>query len=293
MKICISCGKRHDGSGYKCPVCGTEPKFIGRIPLFSPELAMDNDGFKQEFFEELFFLEGNSFWFVARNKLISWVIRKYFSQVRNMLEIGCGTGYVLSGIKDAFPGMSLYGSEIFLEGLKFADKRLSDVNLLQMDARYIPFEQEFDLIGIFDVLEHIDEEKTVLEQTYRAVKPGGGIILTVPQHKFLWSKHDELACHVRRYERKTLNMLIEKSGFKVERVTSFVSLLFPLIMFSRLNKKRRNNDPCSEYAIPGFINTVFQRIMSIERMLIERGVDFKWGSSLLVVAKKVRVVNTL
>src|SRR5690606_22871969 len=115
------------------------------------------------------------------------------------LEIGCGTGFVLSGVADAFPAVRLFGSEIFTAGLEFAARRQPSVNFMQMDARSLPFLDEFDVIGAFDVLEHIVEDGQVLAQMREALKPNGIILLTVPQHEWLWSPVDEFACHVRRY----------------------------------------------------------------------------------------------
>src|SRR6266545_4042215 len=90
----------------------------------------------------------------------------------NFLEIGCGTGFVLSGIRKAFPELILSGSEIFSEGLNLAAERLPGVELFQMDARRIPFQEEFDVIGAFDVLEHVKEDEEVLSQMYQATRKG-------------------------------------------------------------------------------------------------------------------------
>jgi ubiquinone/menaquinone biosynthesis C-methylase UbiE len=141
---------------------------------FAPGLAAGNDGFGAGYFEQLFKVEAGNFWFRSRNKLLLWALRKYFPHAENFFEIGCGTGYVLSGIQREFSSLRLYGSDIFSNGLLFAQQRLSDVSLFQMDARRIPFEKEFDVIGAFDVLEHIDEDGIVLQQMFQATKPGGG-----------------------------------------------------------------------------------------------------------------------
>jgi SAM-dependent methyltransferase len=111
---------------------------------------------------------------------------------------------VLSGIERAFPHLALYGSEIFSAGLAYAARRLNSAELFQMDARQIPFENEFDVIGAFDVLEHVKDDGVVLQQMHQALCAGGGLLVTVPQHPLLWSHLDEYACHVRRYTRKEL-----------------------------------------------------------------------------------------
>jgi SAM-dependent methyltransferase len=175
--------------------------------------------------------------------LIIWALRRYFPEANTFFEIGCGTGFVLSGIAQALPQLSLCGSEIYSTGLTFAVQRLPSATLFQMDARKLPFAEEFDVIGAFDVLEHIEEDQLVLAQMYQVVSPGGGIMLTVPQHAFLWSQADEYACHVRRYEAGDLKKKVMQAGFTIERTTSFVSFLLPLMALTRFRKRQ----PAAEY----------------------------------------------
>lgn len=201
-------------------------------------MRIPHDGFNPEYFSRLARLEGDNFWFCSRNCLILWAIKRYFSGASNFFEIGCGTGFVLSAIEKAFPGFSLYGSDIFTEGLNFAKRRLHKVTLLQMDAQKIPFEDEFDVIGAFDVLEHAEKDELVLSQMHQALHAGGGLILTVPQHKFLWSRFDEASCHWRRYNASGLIAKVKAAGFKIIKTTSFVSLLLPFMLLSRLTESR-------------------------------------------------------
>ncbi|MGH7738652.1 MAG: class I SAM-dependent methyltransferase, partial [bacterium] len=108
-------------------------------------------------------------------------------------EIGCGTGFVLQALERETAGLELFGSEIHLEGLRYARERLARTELFQMDAQHIPFRNEFGGIGLFDVLEHIADDQAVLRQVHQALVPGGGLVVTVPQHAFLWSRVDELS----------------------------------------------------------------------------------------------------
>ena len=162
--------------------------------------------------------------------------------------------------------------------------------LFQMDARRIPFQEEFDLIGAFDVLEHIEEDEVALVQMYQACKTGGGIVLTVPQHRWLWSQVDDFAHHKRRYARAELVKKVAGAGFRVEYATSFVSLLLPLLLASRgLKKSGANMDEQMEAVglnIGGLTNALLGAIMRIEWMLIRSGLSFPLGGSLLLVARK-------
>jgi SAM-dependent methyltransferase len=290
MKLCLGCRKHFEGNNWRCSNCGYFPTEHQGYPAFSPALAEANDGFGAEYFSNLAPLEAMSFWFRSRNRLVTWALRRYFGQARSFLEVGCGTGFVLAGIQREFPDLKLMGSEIFYEGLVFAGRRLPGIELFQMDARRIPFEGEFDVIGAFDVLEHIEEDETVLLQMFQAIKPGGGIILTVPQHHFLWSRADDYSFHKRRYTRKELLNKLTRAGFRAIRATSFVSLLLPLIMLSRLRSRWSNDDfdPSAELRIGHHVNLALEKIMAIERILIEGGVSFPAGGSLLAIAKRDR-----
>lgn len=289
MKICCACYERFDSLGWICPHCSYRPKLIKNYLAFAPELAEVSEGYEPSFFAQIATLEANNFWFRSRNRLILWALQYYFPQAKNFLEIGCGTGFVLSGIEKAFPKLTCCGSEIVSTGLTFAAQRLARAELFQMDARHIPFENQFDVIGAFDVLEHIKEDPTVLAEMYRATQTDGGIILTVPQHPWLWSQADDYAHHVRRYRAQELKTKVERAGFKVARVTSFVSLLLPLMLLSRLQQRRPNPnyDATSELRIRGWMNAFFENMLRLELTMIQFGISFPAGGSLLLVAKKL------
>jgi SAM-dependent methyltransferase len=232
-------------------------------------------------------MEAGHFWFEARNELLLWELYKYFPQMQSMLEIGCGTGFVLSALRRSFPRARLAGSEIFSAGLGFASERVPDGELFQMDARQIPFQEEFDVLGAFDVLEHIDADEDALHEMHKAVRPGGGILLTVPQHPSLWSASDDYAFHKRRYRRRELVSKVSRAGFDPVRVTSFVSLLLPVMLASRLNSRRHPAafDPTAEFRIHPILNGFLLAIMGLERRLI-RAVSLPVGGSLLLVANR-------
>jgi SAM-dependent methyltransferase len=248
-------------------------------------MAESNDGFEVESFDHLARLEPTSFWFRSRNRLILQLLHSHFPGAKNLLEIGCGTGFVLSGIRDALPQLQLAGSELHTAGLGFAAARLPNASLYQMDCRRIPFDAEFDVVCAFDVLEHVEDDHTALAEMFKAVRPGGGIIVSVPQHPWLWSAGDEYAHHKRRYRSAELKSKLKGPGFDVVRVTSFVSFLLPLMALSRSRQRdRRSYDPQSEYRAPRVIDRAMESILEAERWLIGRGTSLPAGGSLVAVA---------
>lgn len=289
MKICLACGKSFETDDFRCPFCGHSPELRDGHPAFAPELSAGNDGFKADFFASLAELEEGNFWFESRNRLLTWALGRYFPNTESFLEIGCGTGFVLSGIQRELQQIKLFGSDIFGEGFAYAKERVPGARFFQMDARNIPFENELDVIGAFDVIEHIEEDEIVLSRIFRAVKSGGGVILTVPQHQWLWSKNDEIACHKRRYSKKELMAKVKKSGFRVLRLTSFVSFLLPLMAVSRLRWQigvGKQKDSSSELRHSFLINALLKSVCCVESSFIRNGVSFPMGGSLLCVGIK-------
>ena len=176
-------------------------------------------------FEPLARWENDNFWFVPRNYLITSLLARYFPAAEHIMEVGCGNGFVLSAIAQLKPWRRLVGSELHPEGLSIARSRLGRrAEFVQMDARAIPIAGTFDVIGAFDVLEHIEDDAAVLASMRRALRDGGGLILTVPQHPWLWSNSDQAAHHVRRYQRGELERKARAAGFRF-----FFRILYGLV----------------------------------------------------------------
>lgn len=288
MKVCLRCTANFEHAGWHCEACGYTPPLIAGFPAFAPALAAGNQGYDPAYFADLYSLEAHNYWFRARNALLTWTLRKYFRAARMFLEIGCGTGFVLAGVARAMPQLTVHASEVSSSGLPFAAQRAPHAELFQMDARAIPFVEHFDVVGLFDVLEHIEEDAAVLAQAHRAIRRGGGLVITVPQHPFLWSQYDEHAHHVRRYAARELRAKVLRAGFRVVMMTSFVSLLLPLMMLTRRLQMKpvADYDVLADLRVGRFSNFVLETILAIERALIRIGIRFPAGGSLLLVARR-------
>lgn len=283
MKRCLACASEFSGERWHCPQCGWGPEQAA-YPKFP---MLDGEGFDEEFFEILEEVEDSSFWFRARNDLIIWALTKYAPSARSLLEVGCGTGYVLAGVNRAFPQQKLTGLELFTAGLDVARSRVPAAELLQGDARRLPFTEEFDVACAFDVIEHIDEDELVLREMRRTLKPGGLALVSVPQHPRLWSAADAAAQHKRRYTRDELLERAREAGLEIVHATSFVSLLAPLLYASRIRTRdEAAHDLRSEFPSGRLLNGALGGAMSVERALIQRGVSFPIGGSLLMIARR-------
>ncbi len=233
-------------------------------------------------------LEADHFWFRARNRLITWAIGEFCPQAHSFLDIGCGTGLVLSAIAKAHPGLRLYGSEAFTEGLVFAARRQPTISFTQLDTLHLPFAPTFDGVGLFDVLEHIPDDERVLAEIRSCLKPGGAMLLTVPQHAWLFSSYDAKAGHVRRYSARGLHAKLEAAGFDILCSTSFMMILLPAMAGARLLCKGappEGHALGSEFRVSPWLNSLFEKALAAEFSMIRRHRPLPVGGSRLVVAR--------
>jgi SAM-dependent methyltransferase len=255
---------------------------------FAPDLAVACGGFDADSHHFLDRAQECSFWFRSRNRLLADLTQQWFPNAETVLEIGCGTGYVLAGLRQVLPRARFAGSEVSIVGLEYAAKRLGpDVSLFQMDAHAIPFSDEFDLIAACDVLEHLNDDVKALREIHRALKPGGGALLTVPQHPLLWSEVDVFSHHQRRYRRGELSEKCRQAGLRVVLDTSFVISLLPLMMAQRLVRGRNKNyNGTAELTLSRWLDRLLFTVLDMERRCIGMGARFPVGGSRVVVALK-------
>lgn len=265
-----------------------------------PERAMA-DGYDPHHFALVFDAENRHFWFGARNRALRAVIDGVVSRlpaVHRVLEIGCGTGNTLGVLRDACPAAALViGIDPFEEGLAYA-RRQPGVSLVRARIEAVPFAVQFQLVGMFDVLEHIPRDAATLREIRSLVEPGGYLLLTVPAHASLWSQFDTESHHCRRYEPDQFRGLLIESGFAVEYLTPFMAMLYPMARVSRwlsdrVAGARRRRGLAVESAVRRelrvrpVVNDAIAFMLRPEAALLRRRVSLPLGTSLLAVARAV------
>jgi SAM-dependent methyltransferase len=283
-------------AGWRCPACNKSVSDWQGVPLLAPDLADTVSGMNPENFSILASVTPDHFWFAPRSRLLVSLIARYFPAAENFLEIGCGTGIVLKPIAAMKQWRRLVGAELHPAGLSEARRVVGgSAEFVQMDARRIPARDVFDIIGAFDVIEHIEEDEAVLASMHNAIRPGGGVVLAVPQHPFLWSEFDEVSHHARRYRRGELESKLADAGFDVVFSASYTVVLFPAMVASRLLRGRRRSVPSKitgptsdggELKLPPLLNAFARTVLQAEVTLTLAGLHFPFGGSRMVVARK-------
>ncbi len=264
-----------------------------------PSSTHDNSlgGYDESLFAELARVEDRHFWFRARNLLIYEVVNRLSAHLESgyrVLEVGCGTGYVLGVLRKACANGVVVGMERHFEGLPHAQRR-SAGPLVQADARQLPFGKPFDLVGMFDVLEHIPEERETLLSLHSILAPGGKLILTVPAHQFLWSHFDEAAHHCRRYSSAQLHSTLTETGFAIDFMSQFGASIFPLVWgFRKVGGLRRSSSAkkarelaMQELQLIPVVNGALASLMSLEAKWLGRDHKLPFGTSLVCLARKI------
>lgn len=257
------------------------------------------ESYDPEYFAPLFQAEERHFWFRARNRVITEMIcrvAKAFSPGYRILEIGCGTGNVLGAVEKVCHPEAIVGMDLFLEGLRYARHRVT-CPLVQADLHRPPFSRPFELIGMFDVLEHIQEDEQVLRSLHRLVAPQGYLLLTVPAFPGLWSYFDEASHHVRRYRMKELQNKLRQAGFHTRLMSYYMAGIFPLVWLKRKAARARSSPAASggpgdselaleELRIVPVVNEMLARLLGWEAGLLARRIRLPFGTSILALAQR-------
>jgi SAM-dependent methyltransferase len=227
-------------------------------------------------------LDSQHWWYRARREILSDLIAREIklSQDARILEIGCGTGHNI-------PMLERFGRvdaiEIDAAARAIASRRLghavSDAPLPDLPG---VADRQYDLVAILDVLEHVEGDREALRSIARKLKPGGRILITVPAFPWMWSAHDVVNHHHRRYTKKALKAVIGEAGLKLDLMSYFNSLLFPLAAAARLAGRITGKEDSDDALPPKPINALFETLFGLERHAIGR-IPFPPGVSIVAI----------
>jgi len=239
-----------------------------------------------EIYEQMALFEKEHFWFRARREILSACLEMYAPEkLKNLaiLDAGCGTGGNL-------PFLASFGSTFGVDSSQKACRyssvgwkgRLAQGNLEQLPLRSL----SFNIVSLLDVLEHVDDQEAVLGEIYRILKPNGVLLISAPAFMHLWSGHDVVHQHRRRYLKSQLQQEIVSAGFKVNYLSYYNSFLYPLVILVRLAKRMMKLSDSSDLQMPApWINRLLYSVFRLERHWIGK-FQIPFGVSVIAVAIK-------
>jgi len=241
----------------------------------------------KSYYRIFFEVQKSHWWFVGKKKIVLDLIRRYVPnriEGHQILDIGCGSGLMLNALERIG---KVSGMDMSDEAISFSREIFDGTVKKGSLPDNVPYEGEkFSLVTALDVIEHIDDDCAALKAIRATMVDGGWAVITVPACMFLWSEHDVLNEHKRRYTREELQIKLIESGFKIERISYFNSFLFPAIGFVRLFNKIFRRQENSDVDLPSLpVNCILKKVFSAERLFL-KFMSFPIGVSILAVVRK-------
>ena len=231
-------------------------------------------------------LEREYWWHVGRRDIVRAVLSRSVGNggPHRLVDIGCGSGGNLELLREFGMVVAMDDAPAALSLVRQTGHAL----VVCGSAVHLPFDADsLDVIALLDVLEHIDDDRAVLAECHRVLKPGALLLMTVPAYQWLWSGHDEALGHRRRYRRSALAALVSRAGFDTRTISYAVSMLFPLIagfrVLERLTSKRQQT---SYVMVPDWLNRLFATSMKMEARAIAAGARLPFGTSIILAGLK-------
>lgn len=246
---------------------------------------------EQTLYAKMLQMEHDHWWFVARRRIIAAVLKRYAPSIGHgakILDAGCGTGGSLPLLSEW--SADVHGMELDARAAAVAAGKSGKSVIVGCLPDQVPYaDKTFDLIVLLDVLEHIEEDALTLQTLRSKLKPGGHLLITVPAYRWLWSGHDEINHHKRRYLLPELTAKLRQSGLQTVYSSYFNTLLFPVVAAARLLQscfgllRSAASDDLS--MPPPLINMQLSKIMSSESHWLQKS-SLPFGVSIIALSRR-------
>lgn len=262
------------------------------IEILTPGSLAPQDDYPESFRMQMYEIEEKHFWHKGRNSIIESVVKRLlrFKNKLNYLEIGCGNGIVLKHLENKFK-WHLEGIDLSLYALNLARKR-TKARLMRADIFKVDMPRKYDVIGLFDVIEHVDDDSLFLKQCSKLLDKNGKIVITVPAGPSLWSVVDKASGHKRRYTMRSLKKSISNAGLDIEFISYYGFTILPFLWLSRLKNRPVKGFGDVEILsfslrVPNnFINSFLGSVLQLEAKYLRRFASSVGTSLIAVVGKK-------
>ncbi|WP_179344013.1 class I SAM-dependent methyltransferase [Winogradskyella ursingii] len=243
---------------------------------------------KKNFEQKYHEVEQRHFWFKARRNYILQLLKNE-DRSSTILDIGCSSGWLLKDLEQAgFEKKNLYGIDISQKAIINCKQKGLD-NCYEMSAESIQIKQKFDIIIASDCLEHIEHDQSTLKHWHEKLNSNGKIFVFVPAFMSLWSPHDEVNLHYRRYRKNQLTTLLKNSNFNIISSGYWNFFLFgPLFVYRFFSNKfssHKNSTTSGDLNDLGSFNPILLWLLNTENKLL-KFITFPFGISTYVIAKK-------
>ncbi len=239
---------------------------------------------ENQVYRKLYEVENEHWWFAARKEILLRYLdaRLPLPDTARVLDVGCGTGTILESFSGRYRA---FGTDVAPQAIGFCrDRGLTELHLGTLDS--YPPSEPFDLLTLLDMLEHVEDDRGLLRAGHRLLRDGGHMLIAVPAFPSLWSRHDEILHHKRRYTRTALRRVVEDAGFTVVHLTFFNFFLFPVAWAKRAAARATGSARADDLEIPPrFINAGLREIFRLERGILPHA-SLPIGLSLLCLARK-------
>lgn len=250
-------------------------------------------------YDEMRSLEDRHWWFRGRRRVLAPLLRASLQAcgARVALEVGCGTGGNLAHFAARFPATRFVGADFDAGAVAYCAQRGLAGSIVRADGTRLPLrDASVDCVLAIDIIEHFEDDRALLAELRRVLRPGGELVVNVPHHPWLWSPHDAVLHHKRRYARGELQAKLCEAGFRIEREHGFNFLLLPPIALVRLARARGARAAAAHgaarpastdfFELPAPLNAALAGLFALESALV-RALPIREGVSLMLRAARV------